>query len=65
MVFLPEAQSLLQHIDFSSNAMGKLPAANKTLMDSTLMGIVIKDCRPLSLVDGEGFIEFVKAAEPR
>ena len=44
---------------------GPLPMAKKTEIDGMLQNFIIKDLRPLSTVEGEGFRELLKAFESR
>ena len=44
---------------------GPLPVAKAKAIDSALKEFLIKDVRPLSTVEGSGFIELIRACEPR
>ncbi|KAK7909453.1 hypothetical protein WMY93_014137 [Mugilogobius chulae] len=42
----------------------KLSELAKEALDACLVDMIIKDCQPFSIVEGEGFREFVKLAAP-
>ena len=44
---------------------GPLPSAKAKAIDLALKEFVIKDVRPLFIVDGDGFVEVIRACEPR
>ena len=49
----------------SGGAMGPIPLVKKSLIDKKLQEFIIRDVVPLSTVDGSGFVELIKACEPR
>ena len=46
-------------------AMGPIPLVKKSLIDKKLQEFIIRDVVPLRTVDGSGFVELIKACEPR
>ena len=58
----PKIMSVLKQ---DTEFMGKLPEKKKKAIDSAVMNMIVKDMRPLSMVEGEGFRNLMHVMDSR
>ena len=61
----PAAQPKTTAAYSSGNVKGPIPPARKAQIDEKLNEFIIKDLRPVSMVEGDGFRDMLKALESR
>ncbi|XP_029986274.1 zinc finger BED domain-containing protein 1-like [Sphaeramia orbicularis] len=57
-------RALHENEDTNRPAPGMNTASRKQILDEAVLNFVLKDCRPLSIVEGEGFRELLQVLEP-